>query len=122
MIYRKLDENWDYIFGCGRNAYLEGADAVAQAIKSRLLLLYSEWWEDLEDGLPLWEKILGSSGRPENLKAVDFIFKDRIQNTTGVLSILGYDSEFQNRNYLFRCAVETLFGTLIISNSGVSEE
>ena len=113
MIYRKLDENWDYIFGRGKNAYLEGADAVAQAIKSRLLLLYSEWWEDLEDGLPLWEKILGSSGRPENLKAVDFIFKDRI---------LGYDSEFQNRNYLFRCAVETLFGTLIISNSGVGEE
>ena len=78
MIYRKLDENWDYIFGRGRNAYLEGADAGAQAIKSRLLLLYSEWWEDLEDGLPLWEKILGSSGRPENLKAVGFIFKDRI--------------------------------------------
>ncbi len=54
MIYRKLDENRDYIFGRGKNAYPEGADAVAQAIKSRLLLLYSEWWEDLEDGLPIF--------------------------------------------------------------------
>lgn len=116
MIYRQLDDNGDYIFGLGKHAYLEGVDAVAQAIKTRLLLLYHEWWEDLEDGLPLWEKIMASSGQPSNIKAVDFIFRERIQNTTGVLSILGYESSFKNRRYTFRCAVETLYGSLVISN------
>lgn len=116
MIYRQLDDNGDYIFGHGKRAYLEGVDAVAQAIKTRLLLLYHEWWEDLEDGLPLWEKIMASSGQPSNIKAVDFIFRERIQGTTGVLSILGYESSFENRHYTFRCAVETLYGSLVISN------
>ena len=116
MIYRQLDDNGDYIFGHGKHAYLEGVDAVAQAIKTRLLLLYHEWWEDLEDGLPLWEKIMASSVQPSNIKAVDFIFRERIQGTTGVLSILGYESSFENRHYTFRCAVETLYGSLVISN------
>ena len=57
MKNRRLTDNWDYTFGHGINDYLTGVEAVAQAIKSRLLLLYHEWWEDLEDGLPLFEKI-----------------------------------------------------------------
>lgn len=124
MIYRMLDQDGDYVFGRGKRAYLEGAEAVAQAIKTRLLLLYSEWWEDREDGLPLWEKILASPGSPSNLQAVDFIFKERISGTTGVLSLLGYDSDFdrETRKYTFKAAVETLYGTLVISNlAGVSE-
>ena len=120
MIYRMLDENGDYVFGRGRHAYLEGVEAVAQAIQTRLLLLYSEWWEDREDGLPLFEKILASSGSPSNVQAVDFLFKERISGTKGVLSILGYDSNFNDdtRKYTFRAVVETLYGSLIISNLG----
>ena len=124
MIYRMLDQGGDYVFGRGKHAYLEGAEAVAQAIKTRLLLLYAEWWEDREDGLPLWERILSSSGSPSNQQAVDFIFKERISGTTGVLSLLGYESNFDsdNRKYTFKAAVETLYGTLVISNlQGVSE-
>lgn len=118
MIYRMLDGNGDYVFGRGRHAYLEGAEAVAQAIKTRLLLLYSEWWEDREDGLPLWERILSSPGSPDNIKAVDFLFKERIDNTEGVLSLMAYDSDFNHdtRTYTFRAVVETLYGTLVITN------
>ena len=54
MIYRMLDADGDYVFGRSKHAYLEGVEAVAQAIKTRLLLLYAEWWEDREDGLPLF--------------------------------------------------------------------
>lgn len=122
MIYRMLDKDGDYVFGRGKHAYLEGVEAVAQAIKTRLLLLYAEWWEDREDGLPLWEKILAGSGSKTNLQAVDYLFKDRIASTTGVLSLLGYESEFdrQKRRYTFKAAVETLYGTLVISNTEVS--
>lgn len=117
MIYRQLDENWDYVFGKGVHAYLSGVEAVAQAIRSRLLLFYGEWWEALKDGLPLWERILGTSGHPDNLAAVDYLFKERISGTEGVISIIAYESSYENRFYKFRAAVETRFGTLIITNA-----
>ena len=122
MIYRMLDSDGDYVFGRGKHAYLEGIDAVAQAIKTRLLLLYAEWWEDREDGLPLWEQILAAGGSQDSLTAVDLIFKERIEGTTGVLSLLGYESDFDrdNRKYTFKAAVETMYGDLIISNLGVN--
>jgi hypothetical protein len=117
MLYRQLDADGDYMFGYGKKSYLEGVSAVAQAIKTRLLLLYAEWWEDREDGLPLWERILGTSGSDENIQAVDYIIKDRIQKTDGVLSVSAYTSDFNHdrREYGFRCVVETLYGSLIIS-------
>lgn len=123
MIYRRLDVNGDYVFGRGKHDYVSGVEAVAQAIKTRLLLLYQEWWEDKEDGLPLFERILGASGNTNNIKAVDYIFKERIQNTTGVLSLLGYDSYYDNNNrkYIFIASVETLYGELVISNTELEE-
>ena len=119
MIYRRLSKDWDYTFGNGTSNYIKGAEAVAQAIKSRLLLLYGAWWEDQEDGLPLWQKILGSSGRPENQQAVDLIIRDRISETEGVLAITAWTSSFENRNYVFQALVETQFGALSVSNEEV---
>ncbi len=118
MKYRRLDENWDYVFGHGKNDYLEGREAVGQAVKSRLLLLYGEWWEDLEDGLPLFERILASSGSDANKQAVDIIFARRIGDTTGVLNVSWYDSSFDRnkRAYSFSCRVDTVYGELYVSN------
>ena len=75
MLHRRLDEDWDYVFGHGKADYLTGREAVGQAVKTRLLLLYGEWWEDLQDGLPLFEKILASPGSEQNLQAVDVILR-----------------------------------------------
>ena len=118
MKYRRLDENWDYVFGHGKNDYLEGREAVGQAVKSRLLLLYGEWWEDQEDGLPLFERILASSGSDANKQAVDIIFARRIGDTTGVLNVSWYDSSFDRnkRAYSFSCRVDTVYGELYVSN------
>ena len=118
MKYRRLDENWDYVFGHGKNDYLEGREAVGQAVKSRLLLLYGEWWEDLEDGLPLFERILASSWSDANKRAVDIIFARRIGDTTGVLNVSWYDSSFDRnkRAYSFSCRVDTVYGELYVSN------
>lgn len=116
MRYRRMDENWDYTFGQGQQCYLEGAEAVAQAIKSRLWLLYHEWWEDREDGLPLWERILGTNGTPANIAAVDGIFRDRIEKTKDVIAVLEYNSNFENRRYTFACRVNTAYGVIEVTN------
>lgn len=119
MKVRRLDVNWDYCFGRGQQNYISGVDAVGQAIKQRLLLLYSEWWEDLEDGLPLWEKILGTSGGPENRQAVDIIIRDRISGTEGVQSVISFESTFEKRIYKFSASIETIYGTLEMNNEEV---
>lgn len=116
MKYRRLDDNWDYCFGRGQQNYLTDIEAVAQAIKSRMQLLYAEWWEDLTDGLPLWERILGTSGSEKNRRIVDIIIRDRIAETDGVLSVLSYESSYERRIYKFTATVETMYGTLAITN------
>lgn len=119
MKVRRLDNNWDFCFGRGAQNYITGADAVAQAVKQRLLLLYSEWWEDLEDGLPLWEQILGSSGSDENRQAVDIIIRDRISGTEGVQSVIEFASTYERRNYKFSATIETIYGSAEIYSEEV---
>lgn len=119
MKNRRLDDNWDYCFGRGAQNYITGADAVAQAVKSRLLLLCHEWWEDLEDGLPLWDKILGSSGSVKNRQAVDLIIRDRISGTSGVLAVTEFSSTYERRNYKFSATVETIYGIIYLSSKEV---
>lgn len=115
MKYRKLTDSGDYNFGRGEADFISDIDAVGQAIKTRLLLLYGEWWEDTEDGLPLWEQIIGVPCTPANKGAVDIIIRDRISGTTGVESVLNFDSTFENRKYNFSCLVQTIYGTLAVS-------
>jgi len=113
--YRRLDINGDYTLGRNRQNFLTDIDAVAQAIKTRLLLLYGEWWEDLTDGLPLWQRIIGSVGSDENKQVLDLIVKERINGTTNVNSVVNFISEIKDRKYTFTCLVVTDYGNLTVS-------
>lgn len=110
-----LDINGDYSFGKGQQNITYGNYAVAQAIKTRLLLLKGEWWENVEEGLPLFQNILGHSGAPDNVDLVDNLIKERIIKTKDVLSIKQFESSFENRNYSFSCKVETRYGDITLS-------
>ena len=117
--YRTLDKDGDYTFG--RKKFLTGREAVAQAITTRLYLLHGEWWEDLKDGLPLFEEILGAYGGNAARQIVDIIIGGRIRGTTDVKELLRYVSTFdtQTRAYEASCAVNTTYGTanLIMSEN-----
>jgi len=93
--------------------FLVDAAAVGQAIKTRLLLLQSEWWEQEDDGLPLFQNILGTRGHPNNLQAVDLLMQERILSTPNVARISEFHSSYENRAYSFSCNVETAFGVSI---------
>jgi len=111
MIYRELDLNGDYTFGKNMQNFISGAAAVAQAIKTNLLLLKEEWWEDTEEGLPLFQNIIGQKFFADgNIQSADLIIKDRIANTQGVLTIIGYNSMYDNRKLSISCTVITIFG------------
>ena len=117
MRYRMLDENGDYSFGKGQQNITYGIYAVSQAIKTRLLLLKGEWWENKEEGIPLFQDILGTSGAADNLTIVDNLIKERIIKTKDVLAIKEFNSSFENRSYSFSCKVDTKYGEATISLS-----
>jgi len=118
MIYRRLDDNDDYVFGQSGDSFYTDVDAVGQAIYTRLKLLYGEWWEDVTDGLPLFQNILATSGSPQNKKAIDSLIIDRIVGTLNVTDITGFTSTFNvnTRAYSFQCTANTIFGPVTISN------
>ncbi len=113
MKYRRLNEEGDYSFGQGGLEYLEGLPAVMQAIRTKLLLLKSEWWEELEDGLPLFQKILLQRGTEEGLRIVELTVRDRIMDTPHVLDVISYESEYErdSRKYMATITVSTDYGT-----------
>ncbi len=125
MRYRRLDSNHDYMFGKGKDDYLVDStgnpNAIAQAIKTRLLLFLGEWWEDQKDGLPLWQKILGTRN---NEAVINRLITTRIKGLVlpdgsyGVKSVSQVTSSYDvnSRAYSFSCAVDTTFGKLVVTN------
>lgn len=113
MIYRKLDANGDYTFGANGTCYLSGAEAVAQAISTRLKLLKYEWWEDLEDGLPLWQQIIAQRDKA----AAEREIQDRISQTPHVTGILAWNTDWNNENRALSiyATVNTEYGTLEVN-------
>ena len=114
MKYRVLN-NGDYSFGQGTRDFYTSTNAVSQSIKTRLLLLSGEWWEDTGDGLPLFESILGVSGTPDNLNAIDLIIQERITSTPHVISLKSFSSSRLARQYSFVAEVETEYGDAEVS-------
>ena len=111
IIYRKLDENGDYTFG-RRNAFYSDTEAVAQAVKTRLLHFKGEWWEDLTDGTPFFQEIAGHFFPfADDPSQVDLIFSERILGTQGVNEITAFDSRIntQTRTYTASITITTIY-------------
>jgi hypothetical protein len=94
--------------------FIKDTDAVVQAIKTNLLLLEGEWWEDISEGLPLFQSLLGQSGTQEHLDAADLLIKERILSTQGVSQIQDFQSSYENRRYtISKCVVATNTGQTV---------
>lgn len=109
MRYRKLDENDDYSFGNGSaNFYINEPMAVAQAAETRLRLLLGEWFIDTTDGTPWNTEILGTGTESTR----DLAVQDRVLGTTGLNSILGYQSSTARQARVFSVALslDTVYG------------
>jgi hypothetical protein len=81
-----------------------------------LKLLVGEWWEDVNNGLPLWQSMIGQPGSEINKLSLDNIIRGRILETNldGVAlvsSIDDYIGEYdaQTRKYSFEAVVTTIY-------------
>lgn len=114
MRYRKLD-NGDYTFGNNENDFYTDTDAFGQAIYTSLHLLNGEWWEDTSRGLPLFESILGQSGDPEHIHAVDMLVQEAVMNVQGAQQITSFSSSYANRTYTIdEMTVSSRFGDVTV--------
>jgi hypothetical protein len=114
---RALDPvTWDPLQGNGQANFLSDLQAMAQIIRSRLLLFKGEWFLDLGDGLPMFGGILGTQASAKNIQAITNMITSRIATTVFVIAVTNVSAAYQNRYYFYKAQVQTQFGTLFISN------
>lgn len=107
MRYRALDKNGDYSFGNNSQDYLSGVDAIAQAIKTKILLFYGEWWENIGIGIPMFQSIIGQAN-PEMLKtSVSLLIEQRILEIEEVVSVENTVVTIEGRKLSFEVTVNT---------------
>lgn len=87
MKYRKLTNVGDYSFGNNGQDYISDAEAVAQAVKTKILLFYNEWWEDLGQGIPMFQSILGNASFEGIKDSLQMLLKDRILGVPNISSV-----------------------------------
>lgn len=104
MKYRKQEEYTDdYTFGYGIGNFYGGNTSVAQAIKTKILLFYGEWWENLGLGIPMFQSIIGQTNKNNVNIAAQSLLRKRILEVEEVTSIVSLTAIVENRN--FSCEV-----------------
>jgi len=119
---RALDPvTWEPLQGNGQDSFISDLQAVTQIIATRLKLFQGEWFLDLLDGLPLFNRILGSSGSVVNLKVVVNLISQRVKLSPFVTLVTNVKASYQNRSFKFSAEAVTPFGTVyIVSSPGSS--
>lgn len=113
MRYRKLDADGDYSFGTPQADFLrDSPEAVAQAVKTRLMLARGEWFLDETEGMPWRGEVLGKQPRA----SYDWAIRQRILGTTGVTGLTDYSSQLDpdTRGLSVTASISTLYGTAIV--------
>jgi hypothetical protein len=118
ITYRQLDRSYEPTYGQGQANFLYDADAVAQAIQTRLLLFEGEWWENLADGLALWQRILGQGASLQDQQAIVLLIQQRILGTPYVTLVenVQFDWNSTTRSFQFYCVAQTQFGPVVVTN------
>lgn len=114
MRYRKLDQNGDFVFGHEElDYYQDSPEAVAQAVKTRLMLWAGEWFLDSQEGMPWGLKVLGKNRASD----YDPLIRRHILETKGVESLAGYESVWnaETRSLSVSAVINTVYGKADLS-------
>jgi len=115
MRYRREDDDGDYTFGQGDDTWLiNSAEAVAQAVKTRFLLWYGQWFLDTTAGTPWIQSVLGKQ-KPETY---NLAIRQRILETQGVNSIQSFNTDVNTttRRVTFTATIDTIYGTTTVTS------
>ena len=115
MIRRAFTAGGDYAL----NGFISDSEATIQAVYTRLRLFQGEWFLDLSQGTPWFQKILG---KPVDLASAERILKGIIQGTEGVRTITAFTTTIDNatRRASFSFTATTIYGDEFGDVVGVS--
>lgn len=115
MKTRKLGNNGDYSFGTNNFDYISGLDGIAQNIKTKVLLFQGEWWERLQEGIPMFQSIIGEMN-PDALKiSSSLLITQRIEEVEQVQSVEDVDPIREGRKLSFNVRVNTTEGKVEVN-------
>jgi hypothetical protein len=124
ITYLRLDAEYDPVFD--NTATLSDLEAVRQAIQTRLALFQGEWWEDLNDGTPMFQEILGQRASQNGLQAMALVLNERIAGTPYVQGVQNVNIVFNaaNRSFTYTATALTAFGStdIVFPPPGASAE
>jgi hypothetical protein len=113
--YLLLDSGYDPIFD--PNASLTDANAVAQAIETRLKLFLGEWWENLNIGLPVFQAILGQLASPQGVAAMQLAVQANVEGGPFVTGTNNVATTFIDGALGITASAETQFGPVAINTA-----
>jgi len=98
--------------------FTNGAEEVAQTVKTNLKLFLGEYFRDITIGTPWFQQILGKGASLDTREA---LIKRQIIQTEGVDSISTFNTDFDlpTRGYTVSASIITQFGEATVSINGV---
>lgn len=116
MTVRRLDDETGDIV-TSEIQFTTGQSEIAQTIKTRLRLFLGEYFRDITDGTPWFQRILGKG---DNLDAIESILRTRIAETKGVVQLVSFsmDYDIDLRELSVQSEVLTPTGLLDITYNG----
>ena len=114
ITYLLLDAQYDPVFD--PTVALVDAQAVRQAILTRLRLFLGEWWENINLGLPVFQSMLGQLGSQRVQAAISLAIQTQIEAVPYVSSAYNIQTAFDNGRFTFSAAAQTAFGPVVVTN------
>ena len=111
MIHRPVDENGDMMPVLSSGDLLWGAEAVAQLVRDRLVLLAGDWWENPAWGNEILEMMQEARLTEADEQMLSSYLSSYIRETSGVRDVRDISCSFEGRQVRFSCAVDTEFGS-----------
>lgn len=108
MIFRGLDQNGDWVFGKGRNSFLQSTDAWMMNIKTRLLCFLGDCFFDTEAGIDWWN-FLGGKDSKSLIASIQRV----VLRSSNVKRIVDMNFSLTNRKFSIALSVEFANGQTV---------
>ena len=108
MRFRGIDANGDWVFGKGRNSFLQNTDALMMNIRTRLLSFLGDCFFDTDAGIDWWH-LLGE----KNQKALIASIQRVVLRSSNVKRIVDMNFRLTNRSFGVQLSVEFANGQIV---------
>lgn len=118
MRVRRLEESGD--LATSGVIWKDDKECIAQCIQTRLRLFLGEYFRDVSEGMPWFDKLDGSPGilcKGYPMSQVESLIWMRIARTDGVLKILAFHADYDmaKRSLSVRATVFTRYGAVEVT-------